>query len=154
MKAPLILKEVKEVKSLFLSKTFLAICFTTVAALAPIVGSAVKENKLSVDNAVQIVLVLTGAGTAVVGRAAANNSLVYTPNGIPGTNKADVLPAPEAEQGDSIEGTINNAGVAAVSSTDSIELGTIDHLVDPEVDTEFMSDPVTQQLDNPKQDFI
>lgn len=111
----IVLKEVKEVKSLFASKTFLAVCFTAIASLAPLIGVAIKENKLSVDNAVQIVLVLAGAGTAVVGRAAANNSLVYTPNGLPGINKEDVLPVPEAQQGEYIEGVINNVGVASVS---------------------------------------
>lgn len=109
-----VLKEVKEVKSLFASKTFLAICFTAIASLAPLVGVAVKEKKLSVDNAVQIVLVLAGAGTAAVGRASANNSLVYTPDGLPGMNKADVLPLP-VEQGERVEGIINNSGVASVS---------------------------------------
>lgn len=143
MESSLILKEVKEVKSLFLSKTFLAICFTTVAALAPLVGNAIKEKKLSVDNSVQIVLVLTGAGTAIVGRASANGSLVYTPDGIPGANKSDVLPAPQAEQGEAIEGTINDVGVAAVSSAESSESGTIDS------SPTQISDAIAQQLDKP-----
>lgn len=112
-----VLKEVKEVKSLFASKTFLAICFTAIASLAPLIGAAVKEKKLSVDNAVQIVLVLAGTGTAVIGRATANNSLVYTPDGVPGMNKSDFEPLP-VEEGEPIEGIINDSGVASVSESD------------------------------------
>lgn len=113
-----VLKEVKEIKSLFASKTFLAICFTAIASLAPLVGQAVKEKKLSVDNAVQIVLVLAGTGTAVVGRVGANNSLVYTPEGVPGMNKTDFLPLP-VEEGEPIEGLINESGVASVEQSDA-----------------------------------
>ncbi len=111
------LKEVKEIKSLFASKTFLAICFTAIASLAPLIGVAVKEKKLSVDNAVQIILVLAGTGTAVVGRAAANNSLVYTPDGIPGMNRSDFEPLP-VEEGESFEGVINQSGIASVSESE------------------------------------
>lgn len=108
-----VLKEVREIKSLFASKTFLAICFTAIASLAPLVGVAIKEKKLTVDNAVQIVLVLAGTGTAVVGRAAANGSLVYTPDGVPGMNRSDFEPLP-VEDGEPIEGLINESGVASI----------------------------------------
>ena len=117
-KAGRLLKEITEVKSLFTSKTFLAICFTTIAAIAPLVGSAIKDKKLPVDNAVQIVLVLTGAGAATVGKAASNNSLTYTPDWMAGLNKSDVLPLP-VEQGEPIEGVINNSGIASVEPTDN-----------------------------------
>ena len=119
-----LLKEVTEVKSLFLSKTFLAICFTAIAALAPLIGSAVKEKKLTVDNAVQIVLILSGVGVTTVARGTANNSLVTTPDWLPGLNKDDILPLP-VEEGKSVIGMVNEAGIASVEPIKSqpIETG-------------------------------
>ncbi|WP_017717211.1 hypothetical protein [Kamptonema formosum] len=75
-------------KSLFQSKTFWGIVFATTAAIAPIVGSAVKEGKLTVDHTVNIVIILCGAGGAVVGRVQAKEA-VYTPNWAPGPNQSD-----------------------------------------------------------------
>lgn len=124
-----VLKEVKEVKSLFASRTFLAICFTAIASLAPIVGVAIKEGRLSVDNSVQIVLVIAGAGMATVGRASANNSLVYTEDWMIGANKSDFLPLP-VEEGEHIEGFINNAGVASVETNNESGIASVSEQVD------------------------
>ncbi|GET40821.1 hypothetical protein MiSe_56330 [Microseira wollei NIES-4236] len=77
------------VKSIFSSKTFWSAVLTAVAGIAPIVGKAVEEKKLSVDNAVNIVIILASTGTAVIGRVQANDSLVYTPKGLPGPDKQD-----------------------------------------------------------------
>jgi formaldehyde-activating enzyme involved in methanogenesis len=78
------------VKSIFSSKTFWGAVLTAVAGIAPIVGEAVEEGKLSVDQTVNIVVILATTGTAVIGRVQANESLVYTPNGLPGPNKEDL----------------------------------------------------------------
>lgn len=75
-------------KSLFASKTFWAIVFTTTASIAPIIGNAVKQGQLTVDQSVNIVLVLCGVGGAVVGRVQAKEA-VYTPNWAPGPNQSD-----------------------------------------------------------------
>jgi uncharacterized membrane protein YqaE (UPF0057 family) len=75
-------------KSLFASQTFWAIVFTTTASIAPIVGNAVKEGKLTVDQSVNIVLVLCGVGGAVVGRVQAKDA-IYTPDWAPGPNQSD-----------------------------------------------------------------
>jgi formaldehyde-activating enzyme involved in methanogenesis len=78
------------VKSIFSSKTFWGAVLTAVAGIAPIVGKAVEQKKLSVDNAVNIVIILATTGTTVIGRVQANESLVYTPNGLPGPNQEDL----------------------------------------------------------------
>src|SRR5512136_1128446 len=75
-------------KSLFQSKTFWGIVFATTASIAPIVGNAVKEGKLTVDHTVNIVIILCGAGGAVAGRVQAKEA-VYTPNWAPGPNQSD-----------------------------------------------------------------
>ncbi len=75
-------------KSLLASKTFWAIVFTTTASIAPIVGNAVKEGKLTVDQSVNIVIILCGVGGAVVGRVQAKDA-IYTPDWAPGPNQSD-----------------------------------------------------------------
>lgn len=75
-------------KSLFKSRTFWGIVFTAVAAIAPIVGGAIQERTLSVDRAVNIVIILCGAGGAVAGRVQAEDA-VYTPDWAPGPNSTD-----------------------------------------------------------------
>jgi|GEM_PF-5779804 hypothetical protein len=75
-------------KSLFHSKTFWGIFFATTASIAPILGNAVKEGKLTVDHTVNIVIILCGAGGAVAGRVQAKEA-IYTPNWAPGPNKSD-----------------------------------------------------------------
>ena len=75
-------------KSLFKSKTFWGIVFATTASIAPIVGNAVKEGKLTVDHTVNIVIILCGAGGAVAGRVQAKEA-VYTPNWAPGPNQSE-----------------------------------------------------------------
>jgi len=80
-------------KSLFQSRTFWGVALTAVAAIAPVVGAAVKEGRLSVDQAVNIVIVLCGAGSAVAGRVQAKDA-VYTPDWAPGPNRSDFPEAP------------------------------------------------------------
>ncbi|MFB2917472.1 MULTISPECIES: hypothetical protein [Aerosakkonema] len=83
-----ILSETKS-KSIFASKTFWAAALTAVAAIAPIVGEAVKEKKITVDRTVNIVIILATTGATLAGRVQAENS-VYTPNWLPGPNKSDL----------------------------------------------------------------
>ncbi|MBD2041317.1 hypothetical protein [Microcoleus sp. FACHB-672] len=78
-------------KSIFASKTFWGVVFTTVAAIAPILGNAVKEQKLTVDATVNIVIILCGSGATVAGRVQATQP-IYTPQGLPGPN-IDSMPS-------------------------------------------------------------
>lgn len=75
-------------KSIFSSKTFWGIIFTTVAAIAPIVGNSVDEGKMTGKDISQIVVILCGTGATLVGRIEAGN--VYTPDLMPGPNKTDM----------------------------------------------------------------
>lgn len=75
-------------KSLFSSKTFWGIIFTTVAAVAPIVGNSVDTGKFTGSDISQIVVILCGTGATLVGRIEAGN--VYTPDHMPGPNKTDM----------------------------------------------------------------
>ncbi len=72
-------------KSLFTSKTFWGIVFTTVAAIAPIVGKSIDAGKFSGSDLSQIVVILCGTGATLVGRVGAGN--VYTPDFMPGPKK-------------------------------------------------------------------
>ena len=72
-------------KSLFISKTFWGIVFTTVAAIAPIVGESIDAGKFSGSDLSQIVVILCGTGATLVGRVGAGN--VYTPDFMPGPKK-------------------------------------------------------------------
>lgn len=78
-----------KIKSIFHSKTFWGAVCTCIAGIAPIVGNAVKENHLSVDATVNIVIILATTGATVAGRVQANDTLVFTPDTLPGPNKAD-----------------------------------------------------------------
>jgi|GEM_PF-2051568 len=75
-------------KSIFSSKTFWGIVFTTVAAIAPIVGESVDAGKLKGSNIAQITVILCGTGATLMGRVGAGN--IYTPDQMPGPNKADM----------------------------------------------------------------
>ncbi|MFB2837301.1 hypothetical protein [Floridanema evergladense] len=79
-------------KSIFASKTFWGATFTALAAIAPIVGTAVEKHKLTVDETVKIAVILFGTGATVAGRVQAKDS-VYTPDCLPGPNKSDVEPS-------------------------------------------------------------
>ena len=75
-------------KSIFSSKTFWGIVLTTVAAIAPIVGENIDAGEFTGSDIAQIVVILCGAGATLVGRVEAGN--VYTPDNMPGPNKADM----------------------------------------------------------------
>lgn len=75
-------------KSIFSSKTFWGAALTAVAAIAPILGDAVRKHELSVQHTVNIVIILATTGATVAGRVQAESS-IYTPDGLPGPNKSD-----------------------------------------------------------------
>ncbi len=75
-------------KSIFSSKTFWGIVFTTVAAIAPIVGESIDTGKFSGSDFAQIVVILCGTGATLVGRVEAGN--VYTPDYMPGPCKDEM----------------------------------------------------------------
>ena len=81
-------RQLHQPKCLFRSQTFWGIVFTTLAAIAPIVGEKVDEGKVTGTDISQIVVILCGAGATLVGRIEAGN--VYTPDNMPGPNKADM----------------------------------------------------------------
>jgi hypothetical protein len=74
-------------KSIFASKTFWGIVFTAVAAIAPIVGEQIDSHKFQAKEVAQIVVILCGAASAIVGRVDAGS--VYTPKFLPGPNKPE-----------------------------------------------------------------
>ncbi len=76
-------------KSIFASKTIWGAVFTTVAAIAPIIGEAVDNRKILGKDVAQIVVILAGAAATVVGRVQAEEP-IYTPHGLPGPNKEDL----------------------------------------------------------------
>ncbi|MEM9926430.1 MAG: hypothetical protein AAF915_22200 [Cyanobacteria bacterium P01_D01_bin.50] len=87
--------EKKERKSLFGSKTFWGVIFTSTAAIAPIVGNNVDKimegNSKDVNygqDAAQIVVIVCGAAASIVGRVEAK-SPVYTPQWMPGPSEKD-----------------------------------------------------------------
>ncbi|WP_404788879.1 hypothetical protein [Altericista sp. CCNU0014] len=72
-------------KSIFASKTFWGVVFTAVAAIAPIVGEKIDAHQFLAKDAAQIVVILCGAASAIIGRVDAGS--VYTPKYLPGPNK-------------------------------------------------------------------
>jgi hypothetical protein len=74
-------------KSIFVSKTFWGIVFTAVAAIAPIVGEKIDTHNFQAKDAAQIVVILCGAASAVIGRVDAGS--VYTPDCLPGPDKPE-----------------------------------------------------------------
>ncbi|MGB7417102.1 MAG: hypothetical protein WA902_23105 [Thermosynechococcaceae cyanobacterium] len=88
LSTPTIRRESPPAKCIFASKTFWGIIFTTIAAIAPIVGESVDEGKFSGSDIAQIVVILCGTGATVVGRVGAGN--VYTPDFMPGPSKKDM----------------------------------------------------------------
>lgn len=75
-------------KNIFSSKTFWGIVFTTIAAIAPIVGGSVDNGELTGSDAANIIVILCGTGATLMGRIDAGN--IYTPSKMPGPNKADM----------------------------------------------------------------
>lgn len=83
-----------EAKSIFTSKTVWGIVFTTVAAIAPVIGNDVDKfiNKQPINigqDTAQIVVIICGAAATICGRVEAKDS-IYTPEWLPGPNKPDV----------------------------------------------------------------
>ncbi len=83
----------KERKSLFGSKTFWGILFTSMAAIAPIVGEdvdkALKGEPVNYgEDVAQVVVIACGAAASIVGRVEAK-SPIYTPKWMPGPNETD-----------------------------------------------------------------
>jgi hypothetical protein len=75
-------------KSIFVSKTFWGVVFTAVAAIAPIIGEKVDSpSGFQAKDAAQIVVILCGAASAIIGRVDAGS--VYTPKFLPGPNKPE-----------------------------------------------------------------
>lgn len=73
-------------KSIFASKTFWGIAFTAVAAIAPMVGTKIDSKQaFKATDVAQIVVILCGAATAIIGRVDAGS--VHTPKYLPGPNK-------------------------------------------------------------------
>ncbi|AFY55678.1 hypothetical protein Riv7116_3207 [Rivularia sp. PCC 7116] len=82
-------------KSIFGSKTFWGVIFTTTAAIAPIIGNNVdtivqkKPEPVNYgQDAAQIVVIVCGAAASIVGRVEAK-SPIYTPKWMPGPNDRD-----------------------------------------------------------------
>ncbi|MDF5733019.1 MAG: hypothetical protein PUP92_34770 [Rhizonema sp. PD38] len=85
---------VSKAKSIFTSRTVWSIVFTTVAAIAPIIGKDVDQfiNKQPVNygqDIAQVIVILCGAAATISGRVEAKDP-IYTPDWLPGPNKADV----------------------------------------------------------------
>jgi anti-sigma-K factor RskA len=84
----------KEKKSIFGSKTFWGVIFTSTAAIAPIIGNNVDtivQERGTVDygkDAAQIVVIVCGAAASIVGRVEAK-SPIYTPKWMPGPSDTD-----------------------------------------------------------------
>lgn len=75
-------------KSIFFSKTFWGLIFTTTAAVAPIVGESIDAGKLTGNDVANIIVVLCGTGATLMGRIDAGN--IYTPHNMPGPNKEEM----------------------------------------------------------------
>ncbi|MBV6624422.1 MAG: hypothetical protein KI793_16035 [Rivularia sp. (in: Bacteria)] len=85
----------KEKKSIFGSKTFWGVVFTSTAAIAPIIGNnidTIVQNRPEPVNygrdAAQIVVIVCGAAASIIGRVEAKSS-VYTPKWMPGPSNTD-----------------------------------------------------------------
>jgi hypothetical protein len=72
-------------KSIFASKTFWGVIFTAVAAIAPTLGEKIDAHTFQAKDVAQIVVILCGAASAIIGRVDAGS--VYTPKFLPGPNK-------------------------------------------------------------------
>jgi hypothetical protein len=73
-------------KSIFASKTVWGIVFTVIAAVAPIVAEKIDDGNFKAKDASQIIVILCGAASAIVGRVEAGS--VYTPDFMPGPDKS------------------------------------------------------------------
>ncbi|MGF1676792.1 MAG: hypothetical protein ACFCUV_24395 [Rivularia sp. (in: cyanobacteria)] len=85
---PLNSSDKPKAKSLFASRTFWGAVLAGVASLVPLSVESIKEGEFNIDDMGQVVLVLCGVGTAIVGRVDAK-AQIYTPNALPGPNKSD-----------------------------------------------------------------
>jgi putative Mn2+ efflux pump MntP len=81
-------------KNIFASKTVWGVIFTTVAAIAPIIGKDVDQfrSNQSVNygqDIAQVIVIICGAAATICGRVDAKDP-VYTPDWLPGPNKSDL----------------------------------------------------------------
>lgn len=78
-------------KSVFQSKTFWGAVLTAIAAIAPVIAQNIEDyqqtGKVDASSVAQIVVVLSTTGLTVLGRINASTA-IYTPDGLPGPNKA------------------------------------------------------------------
>ncbi len=70
-----------------MSRTIWGIVFTTISAIAPLVGEKIDENDFKARDAAQIIVILCGAATAIVGRMEAGG--LYTPDRMIGPSRKD-----------------------------------------------------------------
>ncbi|MBO3462422.1 hypothetical protein G7B40_038315 [Aetokthonos hydrillicola Thurmond2011] len=84
-------------KNVFTSGTVWGIVFTTIAAIAPILGNDIdqfRKDPNSVNygqDAAKVIVILCGAAATICGRVSAKDPL-YTPEWLPGPNKSDLDP--------------------------------------------------------------
>ncbi len=83
----------KQRKSIFGSKTFWGIVFTSTAAIAPIIGKDIdktlKQEPVNYgEDAAQVVVIVCGAAASIVGRVEAK-SPIFTPKWMPGPSDTD-----------------------------------------------------------------
>ena len=90
-KSKLSMSKLSSAKSLFVSKTFWGAIFTAIVAIAPTVGEAVDNRRISGKDIAEIVGIIAGAGVTIVGRTNAKTA-IFTPRGLPGPNKDSVSP--------------------------------------------------------------
>ena len=86
----------KEVKSLFQSRTFWAGALSIVASLAPIGARALEGENINISEILVAILGTTGGSGAIAGRVMAK-SQVFTPGFMPGSNIEDLIDSNESE---------------------------------------------------------
>ena len=77
-------------KSIFASKTVWGIIFTVVASIAPLIAQKIDDKEFYARDAAQIIVILCGAGAAIVGRVEAGS--IYTPKFMPGPDRDSFNP--------------------------------------------------------------
>lgn len=78
--------QVSSTKNIFLSTTFWAATIAAIAAIAPIIGEAYDNRRISGEKVADIIVIMSGAALTVIGRVQAK-TVIHTPRGLPGANK-------------------------------------------------------------------